>query len=491
MDDDSSTKFMESLTKFLQSLCNGYVEFQRGVELVGHIYLNIDTGEKVDYILHEKVSKNDENSVTFVSNSFHALPKEKDKKPAASGSTPKAKVSSDDDDDDIFIVDQSDSVLGSTNSGTIPSRGVKRTAPTSSDQRRVGAPLHHSFSRGSNQQSSQWKSRQQPGSASSQSISQENLSIGEVKLEQISSDELLSLASQVSDGASSSQVQGRPVGRSDHGSYSPNDAPGQQAWIKQEPMDESQRGLDTGWSQSDSSNSGSNLYPVMMHQNSAAFTSSPIVPGFSTSGPSSSSRHGHSLPGTSGAANPYANPMPGTSQNTSGMDPSETDTDKDGDAALTSVTPTSSSISSENPPRSGLMAQQGSAAKPGSNNNNTAAFPKGPPLVRCHVCHVTWDLQKNACEHLSRSLHPFRCPACGQDFLTKYDLCRHGKHCQGLLSVRCRHCPMTFSQSSSLRDHVQAKHSGQEYCCLCGARFKWRPSFNRHRKSCKSWQEAS
>ncbi|XP_076469183.1 uncharacterized protein LOC143299684 isoform X3 [Babylonia areolata] len=322
MDDDSSTKFMESLTKFLQSLCNGYVEFQRGVELVGHIYLNIDTGEKVDYILHEKVSKNDENSVTFVSNSFHALPKEKDKKPAASGSTPKAKVSSDDDDDDIFIVDQSDSVLGSTNSGTIPSRGVKRTAPTSSDQRRVGAPLHHSFSRGSNQQSSQWKSRQQPGSASSQSISQENLSIGEVKLEQISSDELLSLASQVSDGASSSQVQGRPVGRSDHGSYSPNDAPGQQAWIKQEPMDESQRGLDTGWSQSDSSNSGSNLYPVMMHQNSAAFTSSPIVPGFSTSGPSSSSRHGHSLPGTSGAANPYANPMPGTSQNTSGMDPS-------------------------------------------------------------------------------------------------------------------------------------------------------------------------
>ncbi|XP_076469224.1 uncharacterized protein LOC143299684 isoform X8 [Babylonia areolata] len=323
MDDDSSTKFMESLTKFLQSLCNGYVEFQRGVELVGHIYLNIDTGEKVDYILHEKVSKNDENSVTFVSNSFHALPKEKDKKPAASGSTPKAKVSSDDDDDDIFIVDQSDSVLGSTNSGTIPSRGVKRTAPTSSDQRRVGAPLHHSFSRGSNQQSSQWKSRQQPGSASSQSISQENLSIGEVKLEQISSDELLSLASQVSDGASSSQVQGRPVGRSDHGSYSPNDAPGQQAWIKQEPMDESQRGLDTGWSQSDSSNSGSNLYPVMMHQNSAAFTSSPIVPGFSTSGPSSSSRHGHSLPGTSGAANPYANPMPGTSQNTSGMDPSE------------------------------------------------------------------------------------------------------------------------------------------------------------------------
>ncbi|KAL8575163.1 hypothetical protein ACOMHN_022953 [Nucella lapillus] len=123
----------------------------------------------------------------------------------------------------------------------------------------------------------------------------------------------------------------------------------------------------------------------------------------------------------------------------------------------------------------------------GTNNKATTAFIN-EPIIKCHVCYVTCDLLKNVCEHLSQSLHPFQCTACKQDFLTKYDLCRHGKHCLGLSSVPCPHCPMTFSQSSSLRDHVQAKHSGQEYCCLCGARFKWRPSFNRHRKSCKSWQ---
>lgn len=78
-----------------------------------------------------------------------------------------------------------------------------------------------------------------------------------------------------------------------------------------------------GWShsrdgQSDSSNSGSNLYPVMMHPNASAYSSNPVFPGFpSMSGPSAtatSQHHGLSqpLPGTSGA-NPYANLMPGTS----------------------------------------------------------------------------------------------------------------------------------------------------------------------------------
>ena len=33
MDSDSSSKFIGSLTKFLQSLCNGYVEFEDGVNL--------------------------------------------------------------------------------------------------------------------------------------------------------------------------------------------------------------------------------------------------------------------------------------------------------------------------------------------------------------------------------------------------------------------------------------------------------------------------
>ncbi|KAL8586355.1 hypothetical protein ACOMHN_022970 [Nucella lapillus] len=99
-----------------------------------------------------------------------------------------------------------------------------------------------------------------------------------------------------------------------------SDTAGQPVWIKQEPGEEAHGGPDTGWSQSgdgqsDSSNSSSNIYPMMMHQNPAAFSSNPVFPGFSSAS-GSGSQHGfpHSRPGTSGAANPYANPMPGTSQ---------------------------------------------------------------------------------------------------------------------------------------------------------------------------------
>lgn len=69
-----------------------------------------------------------------------------------------------------------------------------------------------------------------------------------------------------------------------------------------------------GWScarDDSNSNSGSNLYPVMLHQNPAAY-SNPVFPGFS--GPNTS--------GSPSAVNPYANPMPGSSQDISGLDPS-------------------------------------------------------------------------------------------------------------------------------------------------------------------------
>ncbi|KAL8586357.1 hypothetical protein ACOMHN_022972 [Nucella lapillus] len=319
MDSDSSSKFIGSLTKFLQSLCNGYVEFSRGVELVGHIYLNIDTGEKVDYVLHERVSKNDENSVTFVSNSFHAQPLDKEKTPENKDNSSKfgagAKSKSSSDDDDIVIVDQSRGVPGSSNSGTIPSRGVKRAgSPSSSDrhmQRMRVAAGPSGPSRGSS--SFHQNNRQHSGpsaTVTSQSGGQrESLNISDVKLEQISKDELMSLASHVGEGGS----------RPSHGtsstahSHSPRSEGGM--WIKQEAADDDDGGgNETGWSQGrddSNSNSGSNLYPVMLHQNPAAYSGS-AFPAFSGRGSS----------GSQSAANPYADPLPGTSQDSSGLDPS-------------------------------------------------------------------------------------------------------------------------------------------------------------------------
>ena len=114
---DSSSKFIASLAKFLQSLCNGYVDFDKGVEVIGHIYLNVDsdTGKKIDYVLNEKVCKND-NSVTFISHSFHAQPAEKPKPPSK-----KEDEKEHDDADTVVMDNNAPSVPASTNVGTIGS----------------------------------------------------------------------------------------------------------------------------------------------------------------------------------------------------------------------------------------------------------------------------------------------------------------------------------------------------------------------------------
>ncbi|XP_005089527.1 uncharacterized protein LOC101860137 isoform X8 [Aplysia californica] len=138
MDFDSSSKFIASLAKFLQSLCNGYVEFDKGVEVIGHIYLNVDsdTGRKIDYVLNEKVCKND-NSVTFISNSFHAQPAEKPKPPK--------KAAESDKQNDETVDETGQTVPNSTNVGTIgsyrtPSRG-QQDSSYSPGSKRPGSPL--------------------------------------------------------------------------------------------------------------------------------------------------------------------------------------------------------------------------------------------------------------------------------------------------------------------------------------------------------------
>ncbi|XP_076465058.1 uncharacterized protein LOC143296877 isoform X10 [Babylonia areolata] len=73
--DESAAKFINALIKSVQTLCHGYLDFQNGVEIIGHINLSVDKGNSLDYILKEKVCKNAENSTLFISNSFHAEPK--------------------------------------------------------------------------------------------------------------------------------------------------------------------------------------------------------------------------------------------------------------------------------------------------------------------------------------------------------------------------------------------------------------------------------
>ncbi|CAG5133398.1 unnamed protein product [Candidula unifasciata] len=74
MNSESANKFISALVKALQTLCHGYVEFNDGIEIIGHIYLNIDSGSSFDYVVKEKLCKNAENSTMFVSKSFQAVP---------------------------------------------------------------------------------------------------------------------------------------------------------------------------------------------------------------------------------------------------------------------------------------------------------------------------------------------------------------------------------------------------------------------------------
>ncbi|KAL8604935.1 hypothetical protein ACOMHN_028563 [Nucella lapillus] len=69
---EAASKFINALIKSVQTLCHGYLEFQSGIEIIGHINLSVDKGGSLDYILKEKVCKNAENSTLFISNSFHA-----------------------------------------------------------------------------------------------------------------------------------------------------------------------------------------------------------------------------------------------------------------------------------------------------------------------------------------------------------------------------------------------------------------------------------
>ena len=67
-----ASQFISSLSKSLQALCHGCMDFDTGVEIVGYVNVNIDNCNKIDYILNERVIRKNGDSTAFVSNSFMA-----------------------------------------------------------------------------------------------------------------------------------------------------------------------------------------------------------------------------------------------------------------------------------------------------------------------------------------------------------------------------------------------------------------------------------
>jgi len=75
----AANRFISSLSKSLQALCHGCMDFDSGIQIMGYINVSIDSDNNSDYVLNEKVQKSTDNSMTFVSNSYLSSKKDQPK----------------------------------------------------------------------------------------------------------------------------------------------------------------------------------------------------------------------------------------------------------------------------------------------------------------------------------------------------------------------------------------------------------------------------
>ncbi|XP_076460708.1 uncharacterized protein LOC143293577 isoform X4 [Babylonia areolata] len=497
MDEESSTKFMGSLTKFLQSLCNGYVEFEDGVELIGHIYLSVDagkTGKKLNYFLNEKVCKND-NSVTFISNSFHAQPEGKAK--GQSGKDGEGKK-------DDEVSETSESVPKSTNAGTVPLRtpmssrsapspnqsrsgvqtGTKRpgsplSAPTPPSQRRmqssvkssVGSPVSKTVPSSPSSSSQDNIPSPSPARKNRSEISQppsnqsDNASIdneSDIVPSNIMTinpppDFASFIGSLTSDNQTSRDQRSPPDMKPD------TDV----TFIKEEFVSEPSSCAQTG-SSGQSGRSGDDLYPVMLHQNTSVF------PSTSSAYPSATATSQH--PGFPGASTSQSDPF----NPQDGADPSAT---MPRDLALNTIDlgvgkRQLADWSREIYPPAGMMPMGVVGGGNGLYCKNCMFYcPTAEKLSEhmetCPEKNLTEggehglrpddkDLQESSEEREPLPpvdpLRPFRCSKCGRSYQLAQSLQRHRWKCDQSRPMPCTICGMVYYRADNLQNHLKSVH---------------------------------
>ena len=72
MNPNTSSQFISSLAKYLQNLCNGYVDYNKLVIVKGHLYVTVDTDKSIGFVVNEQLCKNDGNPPRVLSNSFQS-----------------------------------------------------------------------------------------------------------------------------------------------------------------------------------------------------------------------------------------------------------------------------------------------------------------------------------------------------------------------------------------------------------------------------------
>ncbi|XP_025093262.1 fez family zinc finger protein erm-like isoform X8 [Pomacea canaliculata] len=496
MDTESSSKFIGSLSKFLQSLCNGYVNFEDGVELIGHIYLSVDTGKKIDYILNEKVCKSD-NSVTFISNSFHAQPLDKLKTLSSKkNAEDKAPDGAGRKEEEALLLQSGDGPTRNTqintlgrNHGSLSSgqatqnrSSVKRPgspltsrkAPTP-PQRRPSTPpsqrrsqLQSASAKGSLGSPASLKNV--PSSPSSSSLDNapspsSRLKTNHPSTETVSGDadsdilvppNILAVA-QVPDLSSflgATGNEGQDATAHEQGLATSDDETKPDTditFIKEEFIPSASSCAQAGSSGQSSgrsmeeqvhdSGSSSGLYPVMLHQNTAAFSSSG---GFPPSFPSLGNATATSTSTSQASTDIFANPVPGTSnQDSSSGDPSGRQRARTCDTAL--------------------AVCKRELYSSGAVHGNKSSFEFSPSTPRPFSSSFMLNLWQK------KIMRPklYVCSKCNQSFGYMGNLSRHRK-----ASSRMMDSDWASSYITDLTCGIRGSHDG---CCKGGATISYVP----------------
>ncbi|XP_005094852.1 transcription factor btd isoform X1 [Aplysia californica] len=504
MDYDSSTKFISSLAKFLQSLCNGYVEFDNGVQVIGHLYLSVDTGKTIDYVLNEKVCKTDENSVTFISNSFHAQPAERPKPQGKRTARDRQDVKSEDKDNNS--VEQIEP--RSTNHGTVQTaRGSGENSPLGNNGKRPLSPSQRQF-----KDDASLSGRVSPRSKKSRTDSFD---------QNTSHPSNLNNENSISSAPSPAGDSG-PASMSAQNSDAPQDSSYSESYQQQTffpPSEEehsvggSERdikpSLDTdvtfikeeyapsSCSQSDTQGrdrnqvEDSSMYPTM-------FPSSHSYPSGAYAG---HGNYGASTPGSQrsnfSSSSDRHSGMYASGQSSTQLEPGENTSDPSGDIQREVLVGYQAGSSSR---LAGSSA--GDSGSSGVWPSRRMSYPLSPltnsaqdrwglsSSFNLHhhsqAAHAHHSTSSSSNARVSRDIYGntvfTTCSKCGGKYTNPSACSAHEVNCTGHNRLMCHICQRVYSQMCALKEHLRGKHGlGKPLVCsLCGRSFKYKPQLYDH-----------